>query len=147
MKLKINREHCKSNYTIGDLYINYEDGSGYNFYCNTMEDRVRDLNKDGDLNDKGEGKVFKETAIPYGTYYLELSFSTKYKKIMPRILNVKGFDGILIHPGNTAEDSWGCILIGDNTEQGMVTNSINTFKKLMLLFEKNKQEKYELIIE
>ena len=49
---------------------------------------------------------------------------------MPRILNVPGFDGVLIHPGNTALDTFSCILVGENRIKGKVINSKETFKNL-----------------
>ena len=81
------------------------------------------------------------TAIPTGTYNVAMNVvSPKYSAVkwykdlcggkMPRLLDVPGFDGILIHPGNTALDSCGCILVGRNTKVGQVTQSRDTFKKL-----------------
>jgi hypothetical protein len=75
-------------------------------------------------------KVFGKTAIPYGTYEIVRTYSNKYKKILPLLMNVPHFEGIRIHSGNTAEDTDGCILPGFNTVKGKVTDSRNTFKKL-----------------
>lgn len=116
-------------YTIGKLYV---DGV---YFADTLEDKVRDYNKDGDLLDKGETKVFGETAIPYGEYKIIIGYSPRFKGNYPRIQNVPHFDGILIHSGNTAEDTHGCILVGNNTEKGKVTNSKNTFQRLFKLME------------
>lgn len=100
---------------------------------------VRDLNKNGRF-DNGEKKVYAATAIPYGTYDITLKVqSPKYKDraqykfcdgYLPRLLNVPEFDGILIHIGNTAEDSAGCILVGENKEVGKVLNSTATFRRV-----------------
>ena len=117
MELRLNRKYLGNDYTIGDLFINEV------FYCNTLEDKVRDFNKDGDLNDIGESKVYGETAIPYGTYKIILNKSPKFKRDLPRLLDVPHFEGILIHRGNTAKDSAGCILVGENKIKGMVINS------------------------
>ena len=57
--------------------------------------------------------------------------SPKFRKVLPRILNVKGFEGILIHPGNIPEHTHGCVLVGKNTVVGKVTDSTATFEKLM----------------
>ena len=124
MELKLVRVFKSPMYTIGRLYV---DGV---FECDTLEDTVRDLNKDGDLNDAGESKVFGETAIPYGTYKVIINYSNRFKRDLPRLLNVKEFDGVLIHPGNTAVDTHGCILVGINNAKGRVNNSRITFDKL-----------------
>ena len=117
MKLLLKRRYLGPTYTIGSLSI---DGI---YLCDTIEDKVRDTNKDGDLLDEGEEKVFGETAIPYGGYNIELSLSPKFKRILPMILDVKHFTGIRIHRGNTAKDSHGCILPGENKVKGKVINS------------------------
>ena len=134
MELLLKRIALRPNYTIGRLYI---DGD---YFCDTLEDKVRDTNKDGDLLDDGEEKVYAETAIPYGTYNVTLNIqSQKYrtrkqyrfcKGFLPRLLNVPHFDGILIHIGNTATDSAGCILVGDNRIVGKLVNSTATFARL-----------------
>lgn len=117
MKLKVKRVALKDTYTIGRFSI---DGV---YFADSLEDKVRDLNQDGDLNDDGEGKIFGETAIPYGKYKVELNVSPKFKRKLPRLINVPHFDGILIHAGNTPKDTHGCILIGKNTLIGKITNS------------------------
>jgi len=117
MKLRLERRYLKPDYTVGALFINDA------YVCDTIEDRVRDYNKDGDLQDPGEGKVFGETAIPYGTYKVRLTMSPKFKRLLPVVLNVPHFTGIRIHRGNTAKDSHGCILPGENKEPGKVTSS------------------------
>ena len=117
MKLKIKRTFFADAYTIGKLFI---DGV---YYCDTIEDKNRDLNRDGDLNDKGEAKVYAQTAIPFGTYVVTVTRSPKFGRDLPRLLTVPHFDGILIHRGNTAEDSAGCIIVGENKIKGKVINS------------------------
>ena len=120
MKLKLITKYQGPNYTIGDLLINDI------FFCNTLEDTIRpliDLNKDGDYDDKGEGKIYGKTAIPRGIYKVILSYSSRFKRILPLLLNVIGFEGIRIHSGNTAVDTHGCILVGLNNVKGKVTGS------------------------
>jgi len=117
MKLRLERRFLGENYTIGSLFIN-----GI-YLCDTIEDKVRDLNRDGDLNDPGEGKVYGMTAIPYGKYEVDLTMSPKFQRLLPLVKNVKHFLGIRIHRGNTAEDSAGCILPGENKVKGKVINS------------------------
>lgn len=96
MKLQVVRETFTPKSTIGKLYI------GGRFFCYTLEDVDRDKNKDGDLNDAGEQKVYGETAIPKGTYKVTLTMSNRFKVVMPLLSNVAGFEGIRIHTGNYA---------------------------------------------
>lgn len=147
MELTINRIAPKETYTIGKLYV---DGK---YFCDTVEDKVRDLNKDGDLLDAGECKISSKTAIPYGRY--EITMKVKSPKFsqraaynwcggyLPRLLNVKHFDGILIHAGNSADDSAGCIIVGKNKVVGRVLESMDTLKKLydVLIAASNRGEK------
>ena len=136
LNLTLKRVALKETYTIGKLYV---DGV---YFCDTLEDKVRDYNKDGDLLDAGETKIFGETAVPYGRYKVILNLSPRFKKILPRLLGVKHFDGILIHPGNTSKDSHGCILVGKNNQVGRVNESKATFERLMnILSEAVNQEK------
>lgn len=135
MKLLLQRKYKKANYTIGDLYI---DGK---WFSNTLEDRDRGLTQDMDLEDILRIKVYGETAIPTGTYRIDMntispkfkdrSWAKPYKGKIPRLLNVPGFDGVLLHPGNSANDSLGCVLVGNNTQVGKVLNSQAVFKRLM----------------
>lgn len=116
MELRLERLWPKEEYTVGRLYVN---GS---LFCNTLEDKVADVNRNGRF-DGYEKKVPGKTAIPYGTYRIFYGWSPRFGRNLPRLLNVTAFDGILIHPGNTAEDSAGCILVGLNTEKGKLTQS------------------------
>ena len=116
MQLRLERKWLKPTYTVGRLYI---DGK---LFCNTLEDKVADVNRNGRF-DGPERKVPGETAIPYGTYKVFYGYSPRFGRNLPRLLNVTAFDGILIHPGNTAADSAGCILVGLNTEVGRLTQS------------------------
>lgn len=135
MELKLSRDYKKDTYTIGRLYINNK------LFSNTMEDRVRGLSSDMNESEIKSLKVYGETAIPTGTYLIDLntvspkfksrSWAKPYGGKIPRLLNVKGFEGILIHPLNTAKDSLGCIGVGLNTKKGMITNSTEYFHKLM----------------
>jgi hypothetical protein len=134
MEVVINRKYKKKDYTIGELYINGV------FFCNTLEDTDRGLSQHTPLDEIKNKKIYGKTAIPIGTYKMTLdvvspkySRQAKYHKIqgkLPRLLEVPGFDGILIHIGNTANDSHGCILVGYNTTKGKVLDSTNTFFKL-----------------
>jgi hypothetical protein len=78
-----------------------------------------------------EVKVYGETCIPYGTYKVELTYSPQFKKVMPEILNVKGYTGVRIHNGSYTYHTLGCPLIGVKYKDGMLTNSRKTFTNLM----------------
>ena len=122
MKLTLNRIALRSTYTIGRLYV---DG---NYFCDTLEDTVRDLNKNGKF-DNGEKKVYAKTAIPYGTYEIKWTYSPRFKKYTPQLMNVPSFAGIRIHAGNSADQTEGCLLLGENKKVGMVLNSRATINK------------------
>lgn len=135
MKLTLRRIAKKDTYTIGKLYI---DGV---YFCDTIEDKDRGLYQKQDIQELKKIKVPSKTAIPTGIYKISLNivspkYSTKkiYQEIckgkVPRLLNVPGYEGVLIHIGNTAEDSAGCILVGQNKVVGKVINSTETFRKL-----------------
>lgn len=111
MEIEVQRLWKKADYTVGRMYVN-----GI-FFGNTLEDAVRDIAEDG------TGKVYGKTAIPAGRYRVVYWYSPKFKRRMPRLLDVPHFDGILIHAGNTAGDTLGCILVGLNTKKGMLTSS------------------------
>ena len=123
MELKLKIIARRDTYSIGKLYI---DGI---YFCDTLEDTVRDINHNGKF-DNGEVKVYGKTAIPFGKYSVVYTYSPKFKRKLPLLLNVPQFEGIRIHPGNTAEDSLGCILVGKNTAVGKLTESKVTSDKL-----------------
>ena len=133
MELKLRRIARRDTYTIGRLYI---DGV---YFCDTIEDKDRGLRQDLPLTVNKKRKVQNETAIPVGRYRVTLNVkSPKMSKrpaydfcngYVPRLINVPAFDGILIHIGNTARDSAGCILVGENKVVGKVINSTETFRK------------------
>jgi hypothetical protein len=93
----VTRRWLSKTCTIGELTLNGK------FFCYTLEDVVRSASAP---------KVFGATAIPAGTYDVVLNISKRFKKLMPLVQNVKGFDGIRIHPGNVAADTHGCLLVG-----------------------------------
>lgn len=133
MKLRVERLWKKATYTVGRLYVDEK------LYCNTLEDVVRDLDK--------EKKIPGKTAIPAGTYKVIYNWSPKFGRNLPRLLNVPHFEGILIHPGNTADDSAGCILVGNNTAVGRLTNSRDTSDRLNVLIEDAQRNREEITIE
>ena len=122
MFLKLNRIAKKPLYTIGRLFV---DGK---YFCDTLEDRCRDLDK--------EEKVIRETAIPAGTYEVIVNVSAKFKRKLPLLLDVPYFSGIRIHRGNTDKDTSGCILVGENKKSGRVINSTGYELKLTEILER-----------
>ena len=133
MKLRVERLWKKPAYTVGRLFV---DGK---LFCDTLEDTVRDLSN--------EKKVYGKTAIPYGEYKVIYNWSPKFGRNLPRLLNVPAFEGILIHPGNTADDSAGCILVGRNTEVGRLTESRYTSDKFNVLIEDAQRRGESITIE
>lgn len=134
MELRLKRIAKRETYTIGRLYV---DGV---YFCDTIEDRDRGLDQTLPVSVNIAKKRKGVTAIPTGRYRVTLGvqsprFSKKKqydfcKGFLPRLINVPAFDGVLIHIGNTAQDSEGCILVGRNTVVGRVTDSTATFKAL-----------------
>lgn len=155
MELTLKRIALRSEYTIGKLYVDGE------YVADTIEDTVRDLDKDGKFAN-GEVKIPGKTAIPYGRYEITMkvkspkysnfskySWAKKYDGYLPRLLNVPHFDGVLIHVGNSALDSEACVLVGENKVVGKVINSVNTFRRLMddyLVPAKKRNEKIVITI-
>lgn len=141
MNIILNRIAKKAKYTIGKLYINDK------YFCDTLEDTDRGLTQSMTEQQIGSKKVYGETAIPTGTYRIIISYSNKFKKQMPLLLNVPGFAGIRIHSGNTEKDSLGCILVGKNKTVGKVLESRDTYSKLFsILQEANKKETIKITI-
>lgn len=140
MKLRLERKYFKDTYTIGNLYI---DDS---FFCNTLEDKNRDVNKNGKF-DSGETKAYGETCIPFGTYKVVVNMSPKFKRELPRLLDVPSFEGILIHRGNTTKDSAGCILVGENKAVGKVLNSTPYEERLVKMMKEAITRGEEITIE
>lgn len=122
MKLTLKRIALRPTYTIGKLYI--DDA----YFCDTLEDTVRDTNKSGKF-DNGEQKIKGKTAIPYGTYEIKWTYSPRFKKYTPQLMNVPSFEGIRVHSGNTSADTEGCLILGENKQVGKVLNSRATINK------------------
>lgn len=125
MEIVVVRFHKKEKYTIGKMYIN---GT---YFCDTLEDTDRGLTQEMNLDIIDKTKVYGKTAIPTGRYRVELTKSKKFGRVLPLLYNVKGFEGIRIHRGNTDEDTLGCILVGQNKAVGKVINSAMAEQNLM----------------
>lgn len=135
MKLLLKRIAKMEKYTIGKLYI---DGK---YFSDTLEDTDRNLTNTMSKDEIAKMKVYGKTAIPTGTYVVDMntvspkfgkrSWAQPYEGKVPRLQDVPGYEGVLIHPGNTADDTSGCILVGRNKVKGQVVESQNTFHSLM----------------
>ena len=136
MKIELKRIYTCATYTIGHIYVDGE------YVCDSIEDCDRGLDQSMTLEQIRKIKVYRMTAIPTGTYKVTMNVQSPkfaqyeyYKKYcngyLPRLLNVKGFDGILIHKGVSANSSAGCIIVGYNTIKGKVTSSQAAWEKLM----------------
>lgn len=130
MEILVQRIAKKDNYTIGRLSI---DGK---YVCDTLEDKVREPGV----------KVAGKTAIPAGRYRVIVNVSPKFGRELPRLLDVPGFEGILIHRGNTPEDTAGCILVGENRAKGKVLNSTPYELRLVELIKDAIERKEEVWI-
>lgn len=106
--------------TLGKLYLNNV------FLCHTLEDTDRYLDRKGI-----QAKIYASTAIGAGKYDVRISMSNRFKKMMPELLNVPGFTGIRIHSGNIAEDTEGCILVGNARGKDRILDSRSAFEALM----------------
>lgn len=129
MNLKLVRRKFDTLRTISDLYVNDV------FFCNVLEDVDRGLTQDMSLSEIAAIKVHGATAIPYGTYQVINSFSPRFNKYLPLLLNVPGYSGIRIHPGNTELDTEGCLLPGVESKNKVI-NSRATFARLFSLLQK-----------
>lgn len=149
MKLLLERIYKRNTYSIGHLY--YFDGDKKIYVCDTIEDKDRGLKDSMSVAEINKIKVFGKTAIPSGTYEITLNiksprFGSKqfYANLcggkLPRLLNVKGFEGVLIHCGNTEEDTNGCIIVGFNKVKGKVVDSKTAFTKLYPILKKAKDK-------
>lgn len=143
MELELKRIAKREGYTIGRLYVDGE------YMCDTLEDRDRGLTCDMAEAEIQERKVKGKTAIPTGEYDVTLNIvsprfrnSPKYSFCggrLPRLGGVPGYTGVLIHIGNTALDTDGCILVGENKQVGKVLNSTATFQRLYRRMQKAKE--------
>lgn len=137
LNIKIRRIAKKDTYTISKWYVNGV------YFCDGIEDKDRGLKQSMSESEITRRKVYGQTAIPTGTYSVITTYSPKfasrtwarpYNGCIPILQNVKGFTGVRIHPGNTAEDSLGCLLPGKNKIVGKVIESSGTFHTLMSRF-------------
>lgn len=143
MQILIQRHALKEGYTIGRMEINGK------YFCDTLEDTDRGLRESMTEDEIAALKVKGATAIPTGTYRIDMQTrSPRFGRVLPRLLRVKGYAGVLIHSGNTAADTEGCILVGENRERGKVLNSRATLERLLVFLRaaQAEGEKIELTI-
>ena len=158
MIITLKRIYCKGTFTLGARQIQTESNNEYltnRYFCDTLEPHAIDWRR--------EEKIAGKTAIPTGRYRVVMSYSKTYKRRMPYLLNVPHFTGIMIHTGNSPDDTRGCILVGkavrpqkpeeENptgkaTVIGRLTDSRITFNKLYELIKEavKKGEEAFLII-
>lgn len=143
MELNVKRIARKDGYTIGRLFINNE------YFCDTLEDTDRGLSSTMQVNEILAKKVKAQTAIPTGKYDVILTFSPRFKRVLPLLLNVPGYQYIRVHNGNRPDSTEGCLLVGENKAKGQVLNSRATLEKLMsiLLECEKRKEKVTILIE
>lgn len=151
MNIYLRRIAKRDTYTIGNIEI-----AGKRI-CDTLEDKDRGLTDRQPEDVIKRIKVHGETAIPTGTYRVDMdSVSPRfgrtpyYQKVcdgkLPRLVGVKGFQGVLIHAGNTAQDTHGCILVGENKQVGTVLNSRATFEKLYKMMREAQKRGEEIMV-
>lgn len=117
MNLSLVRDAWVEDVTLGKLYV---DGV---YECETLEDFDRRLEADGE-------KIPDETCIPRGTYVVVVDFSQRFRRELPRLLEVPQFEGVRIHPGNYARDTSGCILVGQVRNYDSIGRSVLAFNHL-----------------
>lgn len=134
MELLLNRRWKKDTYTIGEMFVN---GVKFSETCEDKDRGLKDSMSEWEIKSK---KVYGQTAIPTGTYKLSMTYSPKFatrpfaKKYggkVVEIMNVKGYQGVRIHPFNTAQDSLGCVAVGRNLEKGKVLQSTIYYMRLV----------------
>lgn len=130
MEILIERKWKNDTYTVGALYVNGKRFADGKHNCCTLEDKDRGLDQGMDTAKIMFLKKPHVTAIPTGKYKVTVTYSPRFKRMLPLVNDVPGFSGIRIHPGNTAEDTDGCILVGENTSKGRVNNSRHWFDML-----------------
>lgn len=140
MEIILNRKHRKPTHTIGKFYI---DGVAWK---DSLEDPDRGLDNQMTESEIRSKKVSANTAIPTGRYEVGLTFSPKFKRDLPIIKNVKGFEAIRIHAGNDTGDTEGCLLPGENKAVGKVLNSRKAEDELVAMIRNEKVKEKKVFI-
>lgn len=124
MELELTRAIRTGKSTIGELTING------NFECFILEDKDRGLQQSMPVSELLAKKIKTRTAIPSGRYEIVISFSNRFQKMLPLLLNVPAYEGIRIHPGNTDAHTEGCLLPGKTKSPDFVGSSKAAFTAL-----------------
>ncbi len=130
MKLTLKRTQIEKAFTMGELYVDDH------FECYVLEDPVRD-----------GPKVPGATAIPFGTYAVDITFSNRFQKMMPLLVDVPGFAGVRIHSGNTTADTEGCLLVGKSRLPAQLLRSREAFMALFPKLQAAKERGESISIE
>lgn len=139
MRILLQRHALKAGYTIGRMEINGR------YFCDTLEDTDRGLRESMTEDEIAALKVKGATAIPTGTYRIDMQTrSPRFGRVLPRLVSVKGYAGVLIHSGNTADDTEGCILVGLNRERGKLIGSRLKLGRLLVLLREAQAEGEEI---
>lgn len=141
LNLKLERKWKKEKYTIGNLYVNGV------FFSNVLEDTVRGLRQDMTPEEIQKIKIHGQTAIPSGRYEIRVTLSARFRRQLPVLLNVPGYAGVRIHPGNTDANTEGCLLPGKNDRVGQVSNSRATMAALQKQIEEAIYQNSKVYIE
>lgn len=123
MRIRVDRRWKKKGYTISRVYINGERFGNGSQWCSILEDEDRGLHASMSPEEIKKYKIPGETAIPRGIYEVKITYSPRFKKKLPLLVEVPGFEGVRIHSGNFASDTEGCLLPGVNDVVGRVSNS------------------------
>ena len=132
MEITVERKWKRDGYTIGTLSIDGKRFGDGKHYCCTLEDTDRGLDSKMSTDKILSIKKPHITAIPTGRYEVTLTYSPHFHRTLPLLNNVPGYSGVRIHPGNTAADTDGCILVGENTAKGRVNKSQYWFTLVMM---------------
>ena len=140
MEIQVNRIARKDGYTIGRMSLNGV------YFCDTLEDTDRGLNAAMSVDEILAKKIKAQTAIPTGKYDVILTFSPRFKRVLPLLLNVPGYQYIRVHNGKRPDSTEGCLLVGENKVKGQVINSRATLERLMSVLLECEKRKEKIII-
>lgn len=136
MEIRVDRQWKKADYTISMIFIDGKRFGDGQKWCSILEDKDRGLSSSMSKDEIAKAKVYGKTAIPTGRYRVTITYSNAFKKMLPLLNGVPGYEGIRIHSGNSAADTSGCLLPGCNDKPGWVSNSRYWFNRLYDIIDK-----------